>query len=265
MIKQSTYELAVQEFMAKEQAEYAARAESARAQALAQLQKQQAAQLEIREKLAVQADKMCDHDGKPLSDEAKAEWLGAHAPVMTADEISRQAEAAAAMVERPMPESCVRAMLSHLAVEQNAPAPAANPPVAAAVYRLADGRLYDVPARRWLDACEDEARIIPLGGEPTDANLKETLLHYRQTWPQIRLPAFLITESELFANLRAERDRRIAATDYLLTPDYPVAADMLAEVKAYRTALRDLPQAEGAPFDGGGEATPWPAMPAVLQ
>ena len=68
----------------------------------------------------------------------------------------------------------------------------------------------------------------------------------------------------LFANLRAERDRRIAATDYLIMPDYPLPEDSRAVVQAYRQALRDLPVLEGAPWDGGGEATPWPAMPDVL-
>lgn len=67
----------------------------------------------------------------------------------------------------------------------------------------------------------------------------------------------------LFANLRAERDGRIAATDYLIMPDYPLAEDSRAAVQIYRQALRDLPTKEGAPWDGGGEATPWPAMPAV--
>jgi hypothetical protein len=34
-------------------------------------------------------------------------------------------------------------------------------------------------------------------------------------------------------------------------------------IKAYRQFLRDLPAQEGAPFDGGGELTPWPHMPEV--
>ncbi len=71
-------------------------------------------------------------------------------------------------------------------------------------------------------------------------------------------------EEERFARLRAERDRRIAATDYLIMQDYPLTEDSRAAVQAYRQALRDLPVLEGAPWDGGGEATPWPAMPDVL-
>ena len=73
------------------------------------------------------------------------------------------------------------------------------------------------------------------------------------------------TEAELFQQLRAERDRRLAATDYLLMPDYPLDDTLKGAVQAYRQALRDLPSQEGAPWDGGGEATPWPEIPSVLQ
>lgn len=69
------------------------------------------------------------------------------------------------------------------------------------------------------------------------------------------------TEAELFQQLRAERDRRLAATDYLLMPDYPLNNISKEAVKMYRQALRDLPSQEGAPWDGGGEETPWPLMP----
>lgn len=66
------------------------------------------------------------------------------------------------------------------------------------------------------------------------------------------------TKAELFACLRAARDARIAATDYLLMPDYPLEEEARTEVEAYRQALRDLPAREDAPWDGGGPATPWP-------
>ena len=73
------------------------------------------------------------------------------------------------------------------------------------------------------------------------------------------------TEVELFQMLRTKRDRRLAATDFLLMPDYPISDDQRAVVQAYRQALRDLPAQEGAPWDGGGEATPWPELPAGLK
>lgn len=66
------------------------------------------------------------------------------------------------------------------------------------------------------------------------------------------------TGAERFRMLRSARDARLAVTDYLVAPDYPIDADALAEVKAYRQALRDLPARDGAPWDGGGELTPWP-------
>ena len=46
---------------------------------------------------------------------------------------------------------------------------------------------------------------------------------------------------------RARRDALITATDYLLMPDYPISAAQLAEVRAYRQALRDLPLQPGFP------------------
>ena len=73
------------------------------------------------------------------------------------------------------------------------------------------------------------------------------------------------SEEARFERLRSERDQRLAATDYLLMPDYPLSDDQRTILRLYRQALRDLPSQEGAPWDGGGEATPWPELPNVLQ
>lgn len=73
------------------------------------------------------------------------------------------------------------------------------------------------------------------------------------------------SSESLFAALRAERDRRLTATDYLIMPDYPLDATIKDAVQIYRQALRDLPSNEGAPWDGGGKETPWPEIPNVLQ
>ena len=70
------------------------------------------------------------------------------------------------------------------------------------------------------------------------------------------------SEEARFERLRAERDRRLAATDYLLMQDYPLDDTRKEAVRLYRQSLRDLPSLEGAPWDGGGEATPWPELPA---
>ncbi|NCC05481.1 MAG: hypothetical protein EOM37_15920 [Proteobacteria bacterium] len=71
------------------------------------------------------------------------------------------------------------------------------------------------------------------------------------------------TAEELFISLRVIRDAKLAETDKMLLSDYPISADALSAVKAYRQTLRDLPDQDGAPWDGGGELTPWPDMPEV--
>lgn len=73
------------------------------------------------------------------------------------------------------------------------------------------------------------------------------------------------TVTALLASLRAERDRRIAATDYLVMPDYPLTEEAKATVSTYRQALRDLPQQAGAPWDGGGDLTPWPPAVKIIR
>lgn len=73
------------------------------------------------------------------------------------------------------------------------------------------------------------------------------------------------TEEQLYAALRIARDLRLACTDKMMLADYPINTDNLALVREYRTALRDLPDQNGAPWDGGNEATPWPDSPAFMQ
>lgn len=71
------------------------------------------------------------------------------------------------------------------------------------------------------------------------------------------------TTTQKYENLRASRDVRLADMDKFLLADYPISERDLALVKAYRAALRDLPDQPGAPWDGGGDETPWPELPAV--
>ena len=69
------------------------------------------------------------------------------------------------------------------------------------------------------------------------------------------------TVEDLAARVRAERDRRIAETDYLVMPDYPISQDKFEEIKVYRQALRDLPQQPGFPWNGTDDpACPWPVL-----
>ena len=72
--------------------------------------------------------------------------------------------------------------------------------------------------------------------------------------------AIYLTDAEydtvLAASARHKRDRLIAATDYLVTPDYPIESDRLAKVKIYRQALRDVPEQSGFP-----RTITWPEKP----
>ena len=64
----------------------------------------------------------------------------------------------------------------------------------------------------------------------------------------------------LFRILRFERNKRLAATDFYLMPDYIVDEIDKQKILEYRQALRDMPQEDDAPWDGGGEKTPWPVL-----
>ena len=72
--------------------------------------------------------------------------------------------------------------------------------------------------------------------------------------------AIVLTDTEydtvLAASARQKRDRLIATTDYLVTPDYPIDDDRLAKVKIYRQALRDIPEQSGFP-----RTITWPEKP----
>lgn len=83
----------------------------------------------------------------------------------------------------------------------------------------------------------------------------------KPSWADVCAAHASAVQSGLFAALRSVRDARLASTDKILLPDYPISADALPLVKAYRAALRDLPDAPGAPWDGGGTSTPWPTAP----
>ena len=60
------------------------------------------------------------------------------------------------------------------------------------------------------------------------------------------------------AEVRSQRDYLLNKTDYLVSGDYPISAEDLAKVKAYRQELRDLPEQEGFP-----ETVEWPTEPKV--
>lgn len=67
------------------------------------------------------------------------------------------------------------------------------------------------------------------------------------------------TDEEVAEQVRAERDRRIAETDWYMMPDYPADPETLEVVKSYRKALRDITLQSGFP-----RAFKWPVVPKVF-
>lgn len=66
------------------------------------------------------------------------------------------------------------------------------------------------------------------------------------------------TDGEVAASIRRTRDARLRATDVYLLPDFPnMTAETLEQIKAYRQALRDVPEQTGFP-----RQIEWPEMPA---
>lgn len=67
------------------------------------------------------------------------------------------------------------------------------------------------------------------------------------------------TNEALATKVRAERDMKIAETDYYMMPDYPADPETLEVVKRYRKALRDITLQSGFPRD-----FKWPVVPKVF-
>lgn len=67
------------------------------------------------------------------------------------------------------------------------------------------------------------------------------------------------TNEEVAEQVRAQRDRRIAETDWYMMPDYPADPETLEVVKNYREALRDITLQSGFP-----RAFKWPVVPKVF-
>ena len=59
---------------------------------------------------------------------------------------------------------------------------------------------------------------------------------------------------------RAQRDQLLASTDWAVLPDSPLDGTSQTALKAYRQALRDVPQQEGFP-----NSISWPNMPEITK
>lgn len=120
-----------------------------------------------------------------------------------------------------------------------------------------DGKIPHWTGAAWEQVEDHKGKSGYVNGQPHEVKEYGPL---PDGWSETPPPP---TTEELWDQLRNIRDSKLSSTDKYLLPDYPIIADSLVSVKAYRTALRDLPSQPGAPWDGGGELTPWPEMPDV--
>lgn len=63
-----------------------------------------------------------------------------------------------------------------------------------------------------------------------------------------------------WAAIRSRRDQLLRATDFTQLPDYPATAEQLAQLKAYRKALRDIPETVAQPAE-----LVWPELPSFIK
>ncbi len=80
------------------------------------------------------------------------------------------------------------------------------------------------------------------------------------TPPQPPPPPDPPTEEELADAARQDRDMRLTATDWTQVLDAPIDAATRAAYRAYRQALRDVPEQEGFPED-----IDWPEAPETVK
>lgn len=62
----------------------------------------------------------------------------------------------------------------------------------------------------------------------------------------------------LSLDVRLERNKLLSNTDHLIQSDYPISDEKKQEIKAYRQALRDIPQQDGFP-----DNIIWPDKPTI--
>lgn len=124
----------------------------------------------------------------------------------------------------------------------------------ASYFSLDDGRAWDVLGACFVDRVPD---FCSWSWPLTDAEETHDEEGLRRCLRHFGLPLGVLAEDEDFARaVRAERNRRLAETDYLAMPDYPLAPERKEAVLLYRQALRDVTAQEGFP-----RSPVWPEKP----
>ena len=114
-------------------------------------------------------------------------------------------------------------------------------------YSLDDGRYWDITAAEFVASLPEGAVCASCGDIDT---LVYNLDFFKFSKGELK------TDAEYASEARAERDRLLAETDFLMMPDYPLDEERKAAVLAYRQALRDVPEQAGFP-----RQIDWPVKP----
>lgn len=254
---QEEYEYLINATVANSQEEYENAVETAKENALAQWEASVAAQ-----PMTLEEGETAEDRAAKLEQEKNAAIQMAVASVpqpLTVEQAEATYGFYRAMFEQPAPADAMPDMV------------VASPDVYSAIYKVGDD-YWNVAEAKWVSAPANASDVIELGGEPTVENLRESLLFYAKTDPRIQLGPEIMTEAEKFTRLRDERnarleeyDRKIAQLDRLvrLYPADAATVSLLMNWDQYAQQLCALPEEEGAPWDGGGENTPWPEKPAA--
>lgn len=121
------------------------------------------------------------------------------------------------------------------------------------IYKIENEKLWDIEKACFVSEAGTDQRVKVLrrnGKLADEAYLKSTLKFYG-----LPIGEELLTDEERAEAARKKRDALLTATDYLLMPDYPLSAEKLEAVKAYRQALRDVPEQSGFPA-----SIEWPTL-----
>ena len=124
-------------------------------------------------------------------------------------------------------------------------------------YRIADGRVWDISAAKFVEEFSEDGLVdLRSDGRPAGVDyLRQTLEFYG-----FKVGDELLTDEDRAQSAREKRDQLLAETDYLLMPDYPISSETLASLKAYRQALRDVPEQAGFP-----SKIEWPEKPEAIK
>lgn len=141
-------------------------------------------------------------------------------------------------------------------------------------------KFYRFNGGRWVSEAKPNKAADLIGAvvshesmTPHDIELRELIKKfakeqgYREkrgedlSWSIERIPEKTDEEKKAEAErmARSKRDALLSESDYYLQPDYPSTEEGLNAVKAYRSALRDVPQQEAFPL-----SIEWPSKPDVL-